>query len=550
MTMAPDDQRPAEDSPNGSTPSVSDAPPSHPVQLREFFLRIKVGPFTVLTWVVIACWLGLLVRLPVVRDYSLFIDDGATLYTTVLPTEKLIENRFRKGHIPVFFIIFKGWTEVVGDSLVGLRIPSLVFSMLAIPVAALLCQKLRDPRAAVLAAFITALHGSVVRHSAELRMYSWMMVIGPAIVYLLILFIEKPRLWKIAAAGVLHFFYLTLHVSSLFFTIPAFLAVALLGRGARLSKPWRGAFATAFALPIAILVPVMVYLKSHVDMKEYEKFESMDPVRQLLSSFYELMIGIGVGGDLPVIIMIGIVFPLSGFALFMIRERELQPLPSPAIPRRELMAMFLSTAFAAPILAFAITALGMKAIGYARYYITGTLPLIVFMSASITSVRWRRTLLHSMLLITFLVSGFMTFERAYYRLRKLIDTHPTGLRYLVDRFHADEKKGARILISDQGATRRIVEVYLGKSTGKHEFLEIAGGWRTDKIRRELRRQANTEAPLHLFFYRDIDDRLISLVGEFYGGHMDRKEWHKNESTYIRLRPARGAGPESADAPDE
>jgi hypothetical protein len=506
---------------------------SQPVSIRSFAAE-KVGALTVGAWGLVFLFAGLLVRLPVVHGYSMLIDDGATLMSASLPMDKLVENRLRMGHIPVFFVLFKAWTSLAGWSVVALRVPSLVFSLLAIPLVGLLCAPFREPRAAVLGMGIAVFHATLLRYAAELRMYSWMMVFGPLMLALLMSHLRGPRWWKTALAGGLHLFYLTLHVSAFFYSLPAFLFAALLaprGSGGLRRRDWAG-YWSAFAVPVAIVLPVMLYLLNHVDLREHEKFTAMNPHRQLLACFYELVNGVDMGGDLFKQIVIGIVMPALGLTVLRLRDAAAGLTPA----RWRIALLYILVGFASPVMAYGVTMAGPEAIGFARYYVTGTPLLIAAIGLCIVSARWERGWGRRAVVLLFLVSLGITGEMSFYRVRRILGHEETGLHRLVQKLNSEAPDGAVLLLPDQGATRRIVEVYLGGSARRFKLLPINSEWESRAISRKLGEEADPRGDIHLLFYREVDERIVGLVEKHYGGRVEEIRQEHGGSVYLHMKP--------------
>ncbi|MCC6548184.1 hypothetical protein IT570_13540 [Candidatus Sumerlaeota bacterium] len=506
--------------------------------VREFF-QTRVAWLTLLQWTLLFTTFGLLLRIPVVIGYSMFIDDGATLLAASLPMDKLIANRFAMGHIPLFFILFKLWEGIAGDSVVALRIPSLLMSLATVPLAGLMCVPLRSPRGALIAMAVAVFHGTLLRHAAELRMYSWMMVCGPLLVYTLLSVLEKPRAWKFIVAGLLHFLFLTLHVSAFLFSLSVFVAMACVGsvRAARPRLPtWLG-FAGAFAIPVGIVLPMMLMLREKLNLQEYQKFTMMNPHRQLLSCFYELVNGIGMGGNTWKQVVIGVLLPAFAAALLAFRPTRHAEEKSPALfsPTR-VAAIYLVAGFGSPVLAYLISILYKPAIGFARYYVTGTPMLIAVFGAAAATIHWRSSMRRRALAAAFLVALGVTAEMTFYRVRRIVLHEDTGLNALVMKLKKDAPDGCVVIIADQGATRRIVEVYLKEDLRRYTILPINSDWTEQGALAELERKASRDAELFMFFFRDEDPRVVNAVRKFYGTGVKVDVTEQGNSQLFRFSP--------------
>lgn len=506
--------------------------------IRAFFAT-AVGPLTITQWTLVFTMLGALLRIPVIVGYSMFIDDGATLLAASLPMDKLIANRLSMGHIPLFFMIFKFWEGIAGDSVVALRIPSFLMSLATVPLAALLCVPLRSARGALIAMGVAVFHGTLLRHAAELRMYSWMMVCGPLMVYLLMSALERPRWWKFVTMGILHFFFLTVHVSAFLFSISAFVGVLACARrrsSAITGRTWLGV-ALAFALPVAVILPMMLSLKSNLRMEEYDKFTRVNPHRQLLSCFYELVNGIGMGANQWKQFVIGLAVPTLAVTLFALRPgKKPEDQGGSAFSPTRVAAIYLIAGFASPILAYVISITYKPAIGFARYYVTGTPMLIALFGASVAAIRWHAPMRVRALTLAFLVALGITAEMTFYRVRRIVMHEDTGLNALVQRLRSEAPEGSVVIIADQGATRRIVEVYLKEDIKRYKILPINSDWSEKGTLAELSRSADRERDLYMFFFRDEDPRVVNAVKKFYGGDPEVRIMEQGNSQYIHIAP--------------
>jgi hypothetical protein len=82
-------------------------------------------------------------------------------------------------HPPLFYILMKMWIAVGGESLLWLRTLPVAFSIVAIVPFVFLCRELRlGLWTAVLAFFLIAVNGSLIKYAQELRMYSMLMCIS------------------------------------------------------------------------------------------------------------------------------------------------------------------------------------------------------------------------------------------------------------------------------------------------------------------------------------------------------------------------------------
>jgi hypothetical protein len=88
-------------------------------------------------------------------------------------------------HPPLFYVLLKLWIAAGGESLLWLRTLPVILSLLAIPPFLLLCRELRlGFWTTVLALFLIAVNGSLIKYSQEVRMYSMLMCASLASIWL------------------------------------------------------------------------------------------------------------------------------------------------------------------------------------------------------------------------------------------------------------------------------------------------------------------------------------------------------------------------------
>jgi len=124
--------------------------------------------------------------------HSFWIDELHTYGSSKLPIKELVENRFKAGHLPLYFLFIKYWCSVVGYSEGMMRFPSVVFASLSFLAFFLLCKKfLKETHTFTVAILLFFFHPFVFWASQEARMYSILILITILSSYTFLLFIEK-----------------------------------------------------------------------------------------------------------------------------------------------------------------------------------------------------------------------------------------------------------------------------------------------------------------------------------------------------------------------
>lgn len=89
---------------------------------------------------------------------GLYVDEYTTWSVLGLSPSALIENRFRAGHLPGYFLALSWWSHLAGVSEVALRLPSVVLAVTALAATTAMVRDLFDRRIATLAGVILATH--------------------------------------------------------------------------------------------------------------------------------------------------------------------------------------------------------------------------------------------------------------------------------------------------------------------------------------------------------------------------------------------------------
>ena len=478
------------------------------------FLRERVLALPLWQWMILFCIVGLLLRGPVISNYGLTTDDGTTLAVTKLPVPELIANRLSKGHLPFFFVAFKGWAELVGrTNLHLLRLPSVLLTLAAIPVVAFLCAQVRDKWAAFLSMAIVVAHATPLRHAAELRMYSLMMILGGVLAGLVCSYLRKPTALKLTAASLLHVGLLTLHGSAIFFSVACFIIAPLCLPSLGEKRDRVRMVLVAGVLPMIASLVLWIHVLRSVDGGEVEKFEKIDAVTVLMKTLQELMCGIGKSGGLAKNLRTGVFFPAALLAVTGLAS--LRPVGDSPAPSPLRYGFFLLTcAYGAPLLAAMLSLMGAKVVGYPRYYIAGTLPLLALVGLGLSSAfrligqivqkgspgagwigaTWR--------IVVVALLGLLTVSpvnHAMMATRSTFDQKEKRFTRFGDKLLKKVPKGSCLLIADHGAMRAILEIYIADKKEQFQFLEVNRDWEREEIQEYLKANMPPDADLYALY---------------------------------------------------
>ena len=117
--------------------------------------------------------LALALRLALLGRNSLWYDEAHTAWTSAMPWWRLFEVvRAVDTHPPLYYAVIKVWTAVAGASEAALRLPSACFGAASVVLTYALARRIIPPRAAVLAAFFSAVAPLGIMASQDARMYT------------------------------------------------------------------------------------------------------------------------------------------------------------------------------------------------------------------------------------------------------------------------------------------------------------------------------------------------------------------------------------------
>jgi mannosyltransferase len=134
---------------------------------------------------------SLLLRTYQLGARSLWLDEAISLWEARQPLTQLpaILARFDE-HPPLYFALLHAW-RVGGESEVWLRLLSVLFSTLAVVVAALLGHALVGRGAALLAALLVGLSPAQVHHAQDARMYALVCLLGLGMTYAAVMALDS-----------------------------------------------------------------------------------------------------------------------------------------------------------------------------------------------------------------------------------------------------------------------------------------------------------------------------------------------------------------------
>ncbi|MCS6802002.1 MAG: glycosyltransferase family 39 protein [Chloroflexota bacterium] len=206
----------------------------------------------------VPCGLTLLafaLRVTTLTAQSVWNDEAGSLWHARQPVAAIVAG-VEPDHLPLYFLLLKGWVALAGASDFAARFSSLLPSVLTVPLIWWLGRRLVSAVAAGTAALVAALSPAALYYGQEIRMYA---LLPPLAILALGSFLEaangRRRWWIVHAASLtalahLHFF------GALFIPVSWALALgrAALSGGGR----WRAGWAAAQAAVAALTLPLVL----------------------------------------------------------------------------------------------------------------------------------------------------------------------------------------------------------------------------------------------------------------------------------------------------
>jgi len=151
---------------------------------------------TLLFWLVVALALALRIYNLDVRD--IWLDEAFTWNQVRMSFSGMLDSVTNDVHPPLYQTLLWVIVSLFGDSIIALRMPSVVFSMIAVVLTYLITLRLASSRAALIAMGFAALSTFQLWYAQEARMYSLTAALS------LWSFYELIRLWQSERSPVMY----------------------------------------------------------------------------------------------------------------------------------------------------------------------------------------------------------------------------------------------------------------------------------------------------------------------------------------------------------
>ncbi|MBA3871506.1 MAG: glycosyltransferase family 39 protein [Anaerolineae bacterium] len=131
------------------------------------------------------------------RRESLWNDEAWTAWAIRSPyVRDLLQRVEGDVHPPLYFLLLGGLDRFAGDSVLALRWPSALFSLIGLAATYALGKRLFDRRTGIIALILLGTASFFVYYAREARMYSLLMALAVLATLLYVRWRAKPSLWR------------------------------------------------------------------------------------------------------------------------------------------------------------------------------------------------------------------------------------------------------------------------------------------------------------------------------------------------------------------
>ncbi len=154
-------------------------------------MRRRAIAVFVLTLIAFAC------RVPLAFASGIWADEGMALNVVAIPSLRgMLEFlRLNESHPPLFYLMLRGWRSVAGTSDFAALCLMVMIATLLVPVTYMVARSFMSARASIIATSLVAVSPALAEHSAQIRPYGLLYLLGLLSCHFLATAIGSHR-WK------------------------------------------------------------------------------------------------------------------------------------------------------------------------------------------------------------------------------------------------------------------------------------------------------------------------------------------------------------------
>jgi len=467
---------------------------------------------------------------------SIWWDESLSLYRAQRDVGYILSNRIdfpgiytTDQHPPLYFLLLHGVTQIFGQSDLALRLPSVAFATLLVPLTYALGSAIHRRRLGVLASAFAALSPFYLWYAQEARMYTMVTALGVVamVATLRVSATQRWGWWVVAlAAGVAgmatqYLFLLTLPVLGLLGLLLYRPRTDGSDRFDRLSDYWRqhkrvllvlvlvalGALLAGLISQMLRLIPSLPALRGYVPL--------WIMARDVLNSF-SLGLSVNLRDVLGLDALFGSVF-LLGLVRLVVRPVELPSANSPVARRRAVGLTVTLGAILIPLLTMWAFSLFVPIYTNSRYAIVASpgfyLGVALGIDGLLSTARWRTLSRVIGLVLLVICLGAMVWSDVRYHSDPRYKSKE-AYREIAEETAAGERCGDLVIVNGPESMTAFAH-YFGGAMPVVGWPE--GGWSRDDMARALDSACVTYQ--RIWFVRarneisDPDEQLLDLYNE-------------------------------------
>jgi hypothetical protein len=393
--------------------------------------------------------------------FSMWFDEAASWHLARLPIAKIVELAKIDNTPPLYHILLHYWLKIIPDNDFWIKIPAMLFGLIAVFLTYRLGKELFSPQVGILASLITALSFNQVHYSQENRMYSLQVLLALCSTLCLVQSLRTDKLsywsgWLIA--NILLFYN---HLFGLFLFIAQGMYVVIDGKIMK-GKWWKWGIANIILFIACSFWFPVIFSQMRAIQSDY--WVNPISVKQLIVTAVSLLGGTDLGNKfwLAGFLNLAFLLPASVGTWILIRDGKRGDLILPIL-------------FFTPLIIVFIISLSGKSLFFGRYFVFLVPFLHIIMAQGILKVlgKWWKKIT-----LIYLVIASMVFLYGYYTVSEYSELQKRPTRQLTERLRELALPGE--IVIHQGIDKEGLEPYfvsLRYNRGRYrEFL-----WRNEPL---------------------------------------------------------------------
>jgi len=129
-------------------------------------------------------------------NQSMWLDEAISANVARMPVIEIIKNfSVTDFHPPLYYLFLNGWIKIFGNSVVAMRMSSVLFSLVTIWLIYKIGKEVKNKKTGLWAAIFLGINPLFIYFSQELRMYMMVVMLLTGALYFLIKILKKEN-WK------------------------------------------------------------------------------------------------------------------------------------------------------------------------------------------------------------------------------------------------------------------------------------------------------------------------------------------------------------------